>query len=841
MSVKEEEQHPPWQVFFKGSRPQDIKLSFLTNQEYVLAKDEYTATSYDNYLSLAYSVRDRMVERWITTQQEYHNENAKRVYYLSMEFLVGRLLDTNMINLGLDEAAGAAVEDLELDIEEIGEQEMEAGLGNGGLGRLAACFLDSMATLGIPCHGYGIRYEYGIFRQLLINGEQVEQPDDWLRLPNPWEIARPESIFTVRFYGRTTHTTDDQGRHKVEWVETEDLLAVPYDVPVPGYANRAVNTLRLWSARSGKEFSLSEFNMGDYMGACEQKTLSENVTKVLYPNDNFFQGRELRLKQEYLLVAASVRDIIRRFKTENDDIRKLHEKVAIQLNDTHPALGIPELMRILIDEERLEWSEAWDVTVKTFAYTNHTLLPEALEKWSVALFERLLPRHLEIIYEINRRFLREVASAYPHDLERLERMSLIEEQPVKRVRMAPLAVIGSHSVNGVAELHSQLIKETLFRDFHEMFPGRFNNKTNGVTQRRWLLKANPSLSGLIDDKIGEGWRTDLSRLRGLEEFVDDEEFCARWIESKQLNKNRLAALIEVQHRLPVNREAIFDVQIKRIHEYKRQLLLALWAVSRYMRLKEEPNAPFTPRTIVFAGKAAPGYSMAKHIIHFINSVAAIINDDPAMRGKLQIFFLENYCVSLAEKIFPAADLSEQISTAGMEASGTGNMKFALNGALTIGTLDGANIEIAEEVGEENIFIFGKTAEEVAELKANGYVPDFYIDQCEPLADALDMIRQGFFSLEQPERFQPVVDSLTGWGDNFMLAADFPPYLECQERVAQAYLDRDRWTRMSILNVARSGKFSSDRTILEYNRDIWQAPLFQVKGRREPGGNGNGKE
>lgn len=813
-----------WKIHHKELNPEALRLSFLSNQEYVLGKDEYTASAYDQYLSLAYTVRERLVERWISTQQTYHDENLKRVYYLSMEFLIGRLMDTNMINLGIHDASEEAVQGVGLNLEDLSAQEIEAGLGNGGLGRLAACFLDSMATLGLPAHGYGIRYDYGIFRQRIHNGEQVEQPDEWMKLPNPWEFPRPESIFPVKFCGRTIVVPMPNGRWRTEWVETEDVLAMPYDYPIPGYKNDIVNTLRLWSARTSEEFSFSEFNQGDYMGAIEKKAMSENVSKVLYPNDNIYQGRELRLKQEYFLVSATLQDILRRFKNDNANLESIPEKMAIQMNDTHPALAIAELMRILVDLEGMVWEKAWEITQKTFAFTNHTLMPEALERWPVPLFEKLLPRHLEIIYEINRRFMREVSNAWPMDADRLRRMSIIEEGQTKKVRMAHLAIVGSHSVNGVAELHSCLLREEMFKDFSELWPERFNNKTNGVTQRRWMLKANAPLADLINDAIGTKWHTDLFELRHLEEMKDDEAFQKRWNEVKQINKRRLAEYIERSQEVMVNPESMFDSQVKRIHEYKRQLMFALWGVARYLTIKDNPSASVAPRTLIFAGKAAPGYFMAKLIIQFINSLAEVVNSDPQVNGRLNVFFLENYNVSLAELIMPGTEISEQISTAGMEASGTGNMKFALNGAITIGTLDGANIEIAQEVGEENIFIFGKTDNEIADLKASGYDPVDAISKSPELARTVELIRSGFFSPEDPTRYRPIIDSLTSWGDPFFITADFPSYFAAQERLSQAYQDRARWTAMSIINVARCGKFSSDRTIQEYNRDIWHAPM-----------------
>ncbi len=799
---------------------ESLKSAFMHSRRFHLAKDLYTATEYDNYQSLALAIRDRLIDRWILTQQRYHDENCKRVYYLSLEFLPGRLLANNILSLDLVGAAAKAMEELGFDLEDLYEQEIDAGLGNGGLGRLAACLLDSMATLGIAATGYGIRYDYGIFNQKIINGYQVELPDEWLRLGNPWEFERPEFTLKVHFYGRTVKRVDKNGKLWVDWVDTNDVLAMAYDTPIPGYKNGIVNNLRLWSAKSTEEFDLDYFHDGDYIKACEDKIVSENISRVLYPSDNVYKGMELRLKQEYFFTAASIQDIIRRFKMHNDDFKTFPEKVAIQLNDTHPAISIVELMRMLLDEEGLEWDAAWNITVATFAYTNHTIMPEALEAWPVPLFGKLLPRHLELIYEINMRFLREVANHYPGDTERLRRMSLIAEGTNKKVRMSHLSIVGSHSVNGVSQLHTELLKTTLFRDFYEFCPHKFNNKTNGITQRRWLKKANPALSGLITSRIGEGWPTDLAQLKKLEPLADDPEFRKKWEEAKRINKQEFAKYVSDKTGVVINPDSMIDVQVKRIHEYKRQVLFALYLVAQYVRIKNNPNKEVVPRTAVIAGKAAPGYAMAKLIIKFINNVAGVIDRDPDVSDKLKVVFLENYCVSVAEKIFPASDLSEQISTAGKEASGTGNMKFMLNGALTIGTWDGANIEIAQEVGPDNIFIFGLKAHEVAELRARGYDPLEYVKHNALLGEVLRLIREDFFSQVEPQIFKPLLDSLI-WHDEYLLFADFEDYVFTQDKVSKTFLNREEWIRKSIINTANSGKFSSDRTAREYAEEIWK--------------------
>ena len=819
---------PDWHILCKRNDIASYKISILNCLEYRLAKDRYSATPYDRFLSVAYSVVERLVERWMLTQQTYHKEPHKRVYYLSMEYLLGRSFSNALINLGLQETCREAVTGLGLSLDEIEDEEADAGLGNGGLGRLAACFLDSLATMGIPAHGYGIRYDFGLFKQRIEQGQQVETSDKWLALPNPWEIARPEFAFTVRYGGRLERCLDAVGNTRVNWLGGEAVKAVPYDLPVPGYQTLTVNTLRLWTAHSTDEFRFDSFNSGDYMAASEEKVQTENITKILYPNDQFFTGKELRLKQEYFLVTASMQDILRRFREDNNDWPAFPDLVAIQLNDTHPSLAIPELMRLLVDEEGLAWDIAWTITTRTFGYTNHTMLPEALEEWPVSLLETLLPRHLEIIYLINAQFLKTVAHHYPGDVERLRRMSLIAEDGAKRVRMAFLAVVGSHAVNGVSSLHTRLLKETILRDFYEFWPEKFTNKTNGITPRRWLRQANPGLSALITEAIGDGWVRDLEQLRELEALADDGAFQQRWREVKQACKQPLVRRVEKEHGLLLDPMSLFDIQVKRFHEYKRQLLFALYIIHSYLRIKDNPNLDVVPRTLLFGGKAAPGYVQAKLIIRLINGIAEMVNQDPAVNGVLRVAFLANYGVTLAEQMIPAANLSEQIALAGMEASGTGNMKFALNGAITIGTLDGANVEIMEEVGAENIFIFGLTADEVLALKQGGYHPGEYIARSPELQRILQLLECDFFSPGNPGLFHPIFEELVN-RDNFCLIADFAAYLACQERVSTAFRDETAWTRKSILNVARSGKFSSDRTVAEYARDIWNVQGLEIHG------------
>jgi len=823
-----------WHIHHKGNDAEALEASILSNLEYRLAKDQYSATAYDRFLSTAYAVVERLVERWITTQQTYHKRNVKRVYYLSMEFLLGRSLENSLINLGLYDACAAALKELGMDLETIRNYEVDAGLGNGGLGRLAACFLDSMATLCIPAHGYGLRYEYGLFHQKIVNGRQVEIPDNWLARTNPWEVARPEYTFKVRFGGTVEHKPDVFGRKKTNWIGGEEVIAMAYDTPVPGYMVNNVNTLRLWSSRATEEFNLEDFNTGDYMSACQRKVVCENITKVLYPNDNFFEGKELRLKQEYFLVSASIQDILRRFKAENNDIKLLPERVAIQLNDTHPALAIPELMHLLVDEESMDWDQAWDLTTKTFGYTNHTVLPEALEEWPVSLLERVLPRHMEIIYIINHNFLKDISMRYPGNNEILGRMSMIAEQPEKRVRMAYLATIGSHSVNGVAELHSRLLKQTILKDFCEIWPAKFNNKTNGVTQRRWLLSANPALSAFITSKIGHGWEKDLAKLSKLEKFADDPAVLDEFMRIKHDNKIALAKYLKDTQNIFIDPDSIFDVQIKRLHEYKRQLLNILHVMYLYNRILEDPSCVVVPHTFIFGAKAASGYRRAKSIIKLINTVADRVNNDHRVKGKIRVVFVENYRVSLAEKLFPASDVSEQISTAGKEASGTGNMKFMINGAVTIGTLDGANIEIVEEAGEENAFIFGLTTEQIQKMEAeHTYNPQEYLARNPGLLEVLNQLIDGTYGTAGDSMFRELYESLV-YGvegqrpDVYYVLADFDAYLEAQENLAAAYTDKRKWAKIALLNVARSGKFSSDRTIDDYVRDIWKLKKVVVE-------------
>jgi glycogen phosphorylase len=804
-----------------------LKRAFADHLQYSQGKDEHTATEMDRYFAVAYAVRDRMTRRWIETQQCYYKANAKRVYYLSLEFLMGKALENNLLNLGLYDNMRAALKDLGLELADLLGYEPDAGLGNGGLGRLAACFLDSLATLSYPAYGYGIRYEFGIFEQEILNGYQVEVPEEWLRFGNAWEIARPEYVVPVAFYGRTEHGTDERGRLRVRWKEARHVLGMPYDTPIAGFRNGTVNTLRLWRARASQELDLADFNAGDYLAAVQDKDVSENISKVLYPNDLTVMGKELRLQQQYFFVCCSIHDIINRHLKVHEGFESFPDKVAIQLNDTHPAIAIAELMRVLVDEHFLGWDEAWEICQASFGYTNHTLMPEALEKWSVDLFGRVLPRHLEIVLEVNRRFLEGVRRAGRLDEAAISRMSLIEEGAVKQVRMANLAVVGSRSVNGVAALHTDLLKKELFRDFHELWPEKFNNKTNGVTPRRWLLQANPALAAAITEVIGPEWITDATRLRALEPLAEDAGFRRLFRQVKRDNKERLAAIVAAQNGLSLDLDSIFDVQVKRIHEYKRQLLAILRVASEVLRMKEDPRYDPYPRSVLFGGKAAPGYAVAKAIVKLVNSVGDVANRDPDVRGRLRVAFLRNYRVSLAERIFPAAELSEQISTAGKEASGTGNMKFALNGALTIGTLDGANVEIREEVGAENFFLFGLTVEQVSALRRRGYDPREFYRNDERIRRVLDALGGGMFSPEEPGLFRPIVDSLLG-GDPYLVLADFAAYCACQDEVERAYRDPERWTRMAILNVARSGQFSSDRTIRQYAEQIWGVEPVHVE-------------
>lgn len=814
------------QISIRGIAPVEnvanVKKTFNRHLHYTLVKDRNVATPRDYYYALAHTVRDHLTGRWIRTQQHYYDKDPKRVYYLSLEFYMGRTLSNTMVNLGIQSSCDEAMYQLGLDIEELEEIEEDAGLGNGGLGRLAACFLDSMATLGLAAYGYGIRYDYGIFQQKIENGWQVEEPDDWLRYGNPWEKARPEYVLPVNFYGRV-----EEKDGKSKWVDTQVVFAMPYDSPIPGYGNNTVNTMRLWSAKAPNSFNLRFFNSGEYINAVCDRNQAENISRVLYPNDNFFEGKELRLRQEYFLVAATLQDIIRRFKSSRfgsrDPVRtsfdNFPDKVAIQLNDTHPALAIPELMRVFVDVEGIPWAKAWDLCVRACAYTNHTVLPEALERWPVHLLEKLLPRHLQIMFYINYLFLEEVKKKFPGDHARLGRMSIVEEHGEKKINMAHLAIIGSHAINGVAAIHSEIIRQNTFKDFAEMYPERFQNKTNGITPRRWLLLCNPGLADVIAEKIGEEWVTNLYALKQLKQYENDENFLRSIMKVKTENKMKLASYIKEQFNIEVNTSSMFDMQVKRIHEYKRQLLNVLHMIVLYNRIKKNPNAPFVPRTIMIGGKAAPGYHMAKLIIKLVTSVGNIVNNDPIIGDKLKIVYLENYRVSLAEKIIPAADLSEQISTAGTEASGTGNMKFQLNGALTIGTLDGANVEMQEEMGAENIFIFGMTVEEVEALKVKGYVSKDYYDTNPEIRLVLDQINQGYFNPDEPALFHDIYNSLL-YHDRFMLLADFDAYIKCQDRVSKTFKDNMLWAKMCLHNIASSGKFSSDRTIAEYAREIW---------------------
>ena len=805
-----------------------IDEDFLRYYNRTLGRDKQHCTDHYLYEALAYTVRDRLMERWKNTRFAYEETNARRTCYLSLEFLMGRALGNAMLNLGITNEISSVLYDYGIELEDVADAEHDAGLGNGGLGRLAACFLDSCATLQLPVLGYGLRYEYGMFRQELINGYQLEEPDHWLRDGNPWELERPEFTQRIHFGGRTETFNDENGERRVRWVATHDVLAVPYDIPIPGYSNDTVNSLRLWKATSTDEFDLDDFNAGDYAQAVESKNDAEHITMVLYPNDASENGKELRLRQQYLLASASLKDVLRRWiRLNGRQFDTLSDKHCFQLNDTHPSIAVAELMRLLVDEQRIDWNTAWDLVTRAMAYTNHTLLPEALEKWPVYMFENLLPRLLEIIYEINARFLAEVARYWPGDTDRLRRMSIIEEGDTPMVRMAYLAIVGSFSVNGVAELHSQLLKQGLFRDFFEMWPDRFNNKTNGVTQRRWLTMCNPGLNKLITEHLGYSWITDLDQLHKLAPCAEDAEFRQRWHEIKLDNKRRLAALVESECGVKFNCNALFDVQVKRIHEYKRQLLNALHVIHLYNRIKRGDTNNWTNRCVLIGGKAAPGYAIAKLIIKLISNVARVINEDPAVGDLLKVVFFPNYRVSAMETICPGADLSEQISTAGKEASGTGNMKFMMNGAVTIGTLDGANIEILEEVGSANFFLFGLTAEQVPETQKD-YRPWEIIAADEDLKAVMKLLRSGHFNQFEKNLFEPLILSINSAQDPWLTAADFRSFVDAQQRVAEAYRDRERWTRMSILNTANSGKFSTDRTMLDYNREIWHltptAPL-----------------
>lgn len=803
-----------------GNTKGQIERSFL---HYLYNSIGRQIDSKAHYLdqALSYTIRDRLMVNWKKTWQAYNTQNAKRGYYLSMEFLIGRSLVNSLINLGLEDKTKAALLDLGLTLEEIEEAEKDAGLGNGGLGRLAACFMDSCATLGLPVIGYGLRYEYGMFKQYIQNGHQVEEPDHWLRFGSyPWEIMRKEYTKTVKFGGKTTqYAHPETGRLVVKWESTDPVLAVPFDVPIPGFKNNIVNTLRLWSATAQEEFNLREFNAGSYTEAVSGKTEAENITMVLYPNDASENGKELRLRQQYFLVSASIQDVVMQWAARNNnDFSKFAENNTFQLNDTHPSLAVAELMRILLDDYYLEWKDAWKIITKTMAYTNHTLLPEALEKWSIGLFEKLLPRPLEIIYEINRRFLEEVQMKWPGDDIKKRDLSIIDEHQM--VRMAYLAIVGSYSVNGVAALHSQLLKEGLFKDFYELWPHKFNNKTNGVTQRRWMASCNPELRKLLKKTIGEGWITNLDELAKIEDLTEDKAFCKKWQSVKLANKKRLAELVEKETGITFNPNAMFDVQVKRIHEYKRQLLNILHVIYLYNCIKAGNTNNWTNRCVLIGGKAAPGYIMAKNIIKLINNVADMVNNDPDVGEKLKVVFFPNYRVSAMEVICPGTDLSEQISTAGKEASGTGNMKFMMNGAITIGTLDGANVEILESVSEENFFLFGLKTPEVYELR-NHYNPVAIIQNNPDLNQVMEKLETGYFNKKEPGIFDDIINSLKSPHDPWMTLADFESYIQAQHQVAVAYQNQERWTKMSIINSARSGRFSTDRTMKEYNDDIWK--------------------
>ncbi len=785
------------------------------------------ATPRDYYQAVAYTVRDRLMQRWLSNAMALLETPGRAVCYLSAEYLLGRHLGNALLNLDIRDEVAQALDDLGQSLDQLMEHEPEPGLGNGGLGRLAACFMDSLSSLQIPAIGYGLRYEFGIFTQRIRNGWQVERTDKWLHQGNPWEVIRPEYSYPVGFGGHTHSYLDKRGKLRVKWEPASVVRGVAYFTPIPGYKTNSLNILRLWAAEASESFDFSSFNMGNYYEAVEQKVASETLTKVLYPNDEPVQGKQLRLQQQYFLVSCSLQDLIKMHNYRGLGPETLHEWFAIQLNDTHPALAIPELMRLLLDEYDMSWDAAWEVTRKTFAYTYHTLLPEALETWPLGMFQSLLPRHTEIIYEINRRFLEEVRLKYPADEAKIQRMSLIDEHGQRAVRMANLATVGSFSVNGVSALHTDLLKSNIMHDFHQFYPGKFNNKTNGVTPRRFLALSNPELARLITANIGEGWITDLDQLRSLEELADDADFQAQWKAVKTARKQAAADRARTQMDITLDTDTLFDIQVKRIHEYKRQHMAVLHIVHLYRQLKNNPDLETAPRTVIFGGKAAPGYFMAKLIIKLINSVADVVNADPDVRDKLRVVFIPDYNVTTAQQIYPAADLSEQISMAGKEASGTGNMKFSINGALTIGTLDGANVEIREAVGEDNFFLFGLTTDEVHDLQQGGYNPREHYEQNAALRDALDLIASGHFSRGERSLFQPLVDNLL-WQDPYFVLADFQSYIDCQHKVSSAWADQQLWTRMSILNTARMGFFSSDSTITDYSREIWRVKPIAVE-------------
>ncbi len=814
-----------------GTSVETLRRAVLDNLFYIQGKFPEIATTNDYYMALAFTVRDRLLHRWVKTVETWLQKDVKIVCYLSAEFLMGPHLGNNLINLGIEDPVRQAVEAAGQNLDELLQQEEEPGLGNGGLGRLAACYLDSLATLQVPAIGFGIRYEHGIFHQEIRNGWQVEMTDNWLHLGNPWEIRRPEVHFEVKLGGHTMRERDAQGREQVRWIPDRVVKGTPFDTPISGYRVNTCNTLRLWKAEAAESFDFQAFNVGDYYGAVDKKVASENLTKVLYPNDEPIAGKRLRLEQQYFFVSCSLQNIIDLHLEAGGRLKDLHRLWAVQLNDTHPAIAVAELMRLLVDEHTMDWDTAWQITVETCGYTNHTLLPEALETWPLPLFQRVLPRHLEIIYEINHRFLHQVRERFSGDDARLARMSLIDESGEKAVRMANLACVGSHAINGVAALHTELVKKDVLHDFFEMMPDKFSNKTNGVTPRRFMVLSNPGLAGLIKRTVGDGWATDLTALRQLEPHANDPDFQAQWQRIKLESKYRLADLVETQTGIKVDPQSIFDIMVKRIHEYKRQHLMVLHIISLYQRIKAEPDLDVVPRTFIFSGKAAPGYDLAKRIIKLIHAVGAVINSDPDISNRLKVVFIPDLSVKIGQLIYPAADLSEQISMAGKEASGTGNMKFALNGALTIGTLDGANVEMREEVGAENFFLFGLTAEQVKRRKATGYNPYDVYQSDNRLKAAIDAISSGQFSDGDPYLFKPIIDALL-YHDEYLVLADFADYLACQQQVDEAYRKSAHWTRMSILNVARMGKFSSDRSIKEYCADIWKAEPVPVELERK---------
>jgi starch phosphorylase len=804
-----------------------LKRSFLDHLYFTMGKYPAVANQHDLYMALSHAVRDRMMERWINTVQSYRQKDIRVVCYLSAEFLLGKHLANNLNKLDILEPTRQAISELGIDLKQLVETEPEPGLGNGGLGRLAACYMDSLATLSVPAIGYGIRYEFGMFQQVIEDGWQVERTDKWLQLGNPWEIPSTDCEMDVKFGGRTEAYRDRQGRYRVRWVPDYVVSGLPYDTPILGFRNNMANRLRLWKAQATESFDFTRFNVGDYFGAVDRKVESETISSVLYPNDEQTQGKQLRLEQQYFFVSCSLQDMIRIHGLRGRSLEDFDTQWAIQMNDTHPSIGVAELMRLFVDVYDMDWEPAWEITRKTFGFTNHTLLSEALERWPIWLFGKLLPRHLEIIYEINRRFLADVRTAYPNDDARAARMSLIDENGERYVRMAHLAVVGSNAVNGVSELHTRLLEEELFYDFYRLWPERFSNKTNGVTPRRWLLLSNPRLSSLITEHIGSKWPTDLEELRKLEPCAADPQFLRRWNDTREEVKRDLASYILETTGISVDPTSMFDVQVKRIHEYKRQHLNVLHILTLYNRLRRNPGLSIPPRTFIFGGKAAPSYRMAKLMIKLIHSVADAVNNDPSVADRLKIVFLPDYSVSLGQRIYPAADLSEQISTAGKEASGTGCMKFAMNGALTIGTLDGANIEIRDEVGADNFFLFGLTAEQVEQLRANGYTPRQYYENDPELREVLDQLVSGPLSRNDMSLFRPLFDSLLD-RDEYMLLADYRSYIDCQDRVGRAFLDRQRWNRMAIMNVARIGKFSSDRAIREYCTDIWKTASIEVR-------------